>query len=504
MTQNVALSYGDAAPEPFFDATQEMLSGAATLRLVKSAGNDTGLEVPAGTGHDQAAVSIQGRYRYNVATVTAAHPGGAAGTYDVYVTGTDTNFTPPSTDSTIYTFSLAIRATGSPPVTAISRKIGECGWDGTKLTWVRQLAGGRDDAAPVRPTAPRDNAVALRARRFSAAASAPIQQWEAQDGTVLASVGASGAFSVPGLFSSGQVTLTGTGKTALSFSDAGATGLTIGGDTNLYRVAPDTLASDDQVQSRRSVVTATAFSAFYTGGSDTTPRWSTTASGFMAWGPGTAADVALKREAAGLLAVRNAADTAYADLKADGLTADAVAAATVAATSGITIAGIAAVKTNDARLSDERDPVDASVTLAKLAAGATTRLLGAKQVENMTATGTNFAQGFDVAATMTFTHTGKDIVAVMIVPQLVVTGPVAGYSMQCGIVNTPSGGSGNYTPAAGVPGNLFSTHFSVGQVVTRAGLTGSHTWNVFLIMALTNPQTVATQGTGLFAIFEQS
>ena len=95
MTQNIALSKGSIAIEPFFDATQEMLSGAAlNFRLVPI--SNTAIRAVAGTQDDQASISIDGSYRFRTTNVDAAHPGGAAGIFDVYVTGTPNDFTGPS------------------------------------------------------------------------------------------------------------------------------------------------------------------------------------------------------------------------------------------------------------------------------------------------------------------------------------------------------------------------------------------------------------------------
>lgn len=68
-----------------------------------------------------------------------------------------------------------------------------------------------------------------------------------------------------------------------------------------------------------------------------------TTHGHIRLGPGgsTAADVAMKREAAGLLAIRNAADNAYEDLKADNFTAVGTAKTTLTiGTSGAGSGGI--------------------------------------------------------------------------------------------------------------------------------------------------------------------
>ena len=140
MTQHVALNKGSVAIEPFFDATQELLSGAL-INFQIVAISDTAIRVPGGPGHSQVGASIGGFYRYRSANTDAAHPGGAAGLYDVYVTGTLNDFTgpDPNIDLTDYSFGLAIRAVGSPPTTPLYRKVAEATWDGSKITGVRRI-----------------------------------------------------------------------------------------------------------------------------------------------------------------------------------------------------------------------------------------------------------------------------------------------------------------------------------------------------------------------------
>lgn len=141
MTQHRSFAYSDRLPVAFADPIQEFIS-MMHGNFVVTLANPTTLQVVAGTDNLQVAIGINGRWRYNTATVTAAHPGGSAGSYDVYVTASDNVFTPtgappgspPETDSTVYTFALAIRATGSPPTTALYRKIGTCTWSGSAIT----------------------------------------------------------------------------------------------------------------------------------------------------------------------------------------------------------------------------------------------------------------------------------------------------------------------------------------------------------------------------------
>lgn len=145
MTQNIPLARGDVAIEPFFDATQEVL-GAAAPSFYIAVVNKTTLKATAGTGNDLNAIVIGGKYRWRTASVEAAHPGGAAGTYYVWVTASDNEFTaPPTEDKTVYTWGLSILESGKEPGTALKRKVGEVDWDGAAITSLRHLTGVRRD-----------------------------------------------------------------------------------------------------------------------------------------------------------------------------------------------------------------------------------------------------------------------------------------------------------------------------------------------------------------------
>jgi hypothetical protein len=91
-------------------------------------------------------------WRRITATITAAHPGGAAGDYNVWVTANASvygaNPTPPpdELDSTNYAFALKISNT-TPSGTgseAVYRLVAVVTWDGTKITAIRQLIGSSD------------------------------------------------------------------------------------------------------------------------------------------------------------------------------------------------------------------------------------------------------------------------------------------------------------------------------------------------------------------------
>jgi hypothetical protein len=132
-------------PSYFPNAFQAFFSTAG-IQFELRKFNATTIEVQAAAGEGLAGITIDGRFRYRETTVQAAHPGGAAATYDVWVTAADNvvSSSPlPFTDLTDYSFGLTIRASGSPPVGfAIMRKVGEVVWDGAAITRIRQLVEG--------------------------------------------------------------------------------------------------------------------------------------------------------------------------------------------------------------------------------------------------------------------------------------------------------------------------------------------------------------------------
>jgi hypothetical protein len=147
VTQNVPLAFEDPVPEGFFDQLQEMLSGAMLggggFQL--KPGDPTTVQLVAGAGHDQAAVSIGGQYRQVIATIERKLVAGAAGVYDLSVTSLDNAIVggqntgvPAGGDAS---FALAITATGVPPVgVARYRVVRRLQWDGAKFTRIDPIA----------------------------------------------------------------------------------------------------------------------------------------------------------------------------------------------------------------------------------------------------------------------------------------------------------------------------------------------------------------------------
>jgi microcystin-dependent protein len=167
MAKHRDLNSGDVFPESFADAISEFLSTMASTNFalnVVAAGN--AVTLPAGAGDAQVALGIMGRWRYNVAAVTstAIAGGTAAGTYPVYATAQDNNFTQASggaavpvpgdphsfttpdreIDNTVYAFALEIRTAGVPAA-ALYRQVANVGWNGFGITGVLPLVGRDDD-----------------------------------------------------------------------------------------------------------------------------------------------------------------------------------------------------------------------------------------------------------------------------------------------------------------------------------------------------------------------
>jgi hypothetical protein len=152
VTKHRDLNYGDRFPEAVADALMEFISTLCTPNFILSQVNTTTLRVAGSAGDGQVGCAVMGKWRYNAANADAAHPGGAAATYNVFVTASDNNFvasggapgTSPENDLTVYTFGLQILAVGSTPATALYRQIGSLTWDGSQITdFVQTVGWGR-------------------------------------------------------------------------------------------------------------------------------------------------------------------------------------------------------------------------------------------------------------------------------------------------------------------------------------------------------------------------
>lgn len=136
----------DPLPSNWTDAMEELLSSYAGANFRVEKFSNTTLRVVAGPGDDQVGIAVDGRPRWIIASVTAAHPGGAAGEYDIYVTSHVDTFGVDGGGHEIITsnmnFGLRVGAPTGVGEEALSRKVATCTWDGTKITAVRQIVGG--------------------------------------------------------------------------------------------------------------------------------------------------------------------------------------------------------------------------------------------------------------------------------------------------------------------------------------------------------------------------
>lgn len=167
MSKHRALVYGATIPQSFLDALQEFMSTYLSPNAVATVLSGNTVQVSAGTVNDQVGVGIMGRWRYNTAAVTATHPGGAAGNYNLWAVAADNNFTigPPEVDNTVYTFTLSIQPIGSTPAGALTRIVGTVVWNGSSIMSVGLLP---DDPATRGPLLPGDIIVSAASTRVGA------------------------------------------------------------------------------------------------------------------------------------------------------------------------------------------------------------------------------------------------------------------------------------------------------------------------------------------------
>lgn len=149
MIQQEPFSRDEILPSWFCNRIQDRLAPLVRLRLELA--NPTTVQALAGTNDDASSLNIAGNWRFNEATVSRAHPGGAAGTYLIFATGRaqDIRQSPATnSDFTVYAWTLAIVPDlSTPPIVAgsveIYRRIGRCVWSGTAITSLVQEVGER-------------------------------------------------------------------------------------------------------------------------------------------------------------------------------------------------------------------------------------------------------------------------------------------------------------------------------------------------------------------------
>lgn len=146
MQQEHLFARDEVAPSWWANAIQGLLSVAA-FQFRVSQSDATHLQVIASANEGAAVISIAGLWRWNEATITVAHPGGAPGAYPVFVTAINDNIvsTPaPYTDDTNRAFGLTIVAPGAtPPIVAGTvdqfRQVAVANWDGAQITSLTPL-----------------------------------------------------------------------------------------------------------------------------------------------------------------------------------------------------------------------------------------------------------------------------------------------------------------------------------------------------------------------------
>lgn len=151
MSKHRDLNPGQAMPSGHLDAINEFLSTLPGGNFVLSSASATSVQVVAGAGAAQAVIGLGGQLRFNSATTSAAHPGGAAGTHDVWATSRALVTSQEDAGTFDYSFLLKITTSGTPSGTgteAVYRKVGTVTWSGTAITGIHQLpgAGGVTDA----------------------------------------------------------------------------------------------------------------------------------------------------------------------------------------------------------------------------------------------------------------------------------------------------------------------------------------------------------------------
>ena len=283
-------AHGGVFYASFTDALQEYISTiASNIRL--TAPTTTSVRVSASAESGQAAIGIEGLWRYRDDATDATVSGGA-GVKDIYVVAVNANDfvgAGDDPDETVYDFELrSVVSGGTPSSVEAYRKIGEADWDGTKITGLRQIVGAGDQTLPAYPTAARTDTPALVARGIASQA-ADIFIVENSAGTDLFNVQPDGDVVITGdlTISGGDLTLGGTAvsafiKTLLDDADAATArstlGLVLGTDIlakSAFSAFIQTLIDDADASTARgtlglgTIATQAAASVTITGGSIT-------------------------------------------------------------------------------------------------------------------------------------------------------------------------------------------------------------------------------------------
>lgn len=148
----------DKLPEWFLDTLQEFISTYVSPNFALTLASSTSLQIVAAADNGLVAAALAKAgatvWRYNVATISAAAPGGlSVGDHDIYITAYANVFVnqagpPTERDDTVHAFGLKLVAAGATPSGTAGtseefyRLIGHFTWNGTAITDIRQVVGG--------------------------------------------------------------------------------------------------------------------------------------------------------------------------------------------------------------------------------------------------------------------------------------------------------------------------------------------------------------------------
>jgi hypothetical protein len=205
MSKYRPLNAGDVLPASFIAALQEYISTHAANLLIEPSGTPpTSITAQASAGAGQVALGINGLWRYTSTTVVAAHPGGAAGTYDILAVASANSFGAPDTDATDYAFGLQIVPAGGSSSGTLNgnaivaeRKVGTVLWDGSQISAITQTVGSQSSSRTQFTISP-NPAITPQRIRGAASQAAPLAVWETSTGSQRAAVGADGVFAALG------------------------------------------------------------------------------------------------------------------------------------------------------------------------------------------------------------------------------------------------------------------------------------------------------------------
>lgn len=332
MTQHFPLDDGDVVHQGFFDPIQELL-GASLPSLRIEVATSSSLTINAGSGNSQVAVAITNSlgtlagFRWITSPVTASLPGGLTnGVGNVFVTASDNDFSSPAPTPdalTDYSFGLEIRASGNPS-TDLWRKVGEVDVSGGSIIAFRPMGGPRptgEFGLVARPDTATQPGILVTGRTSQ---TGNLIEAKNSSGSIVYSLTNAGATTQTGgitTSSTDGITASGAGgKDTLNLSNDGTnTGITIGGDVEIYRSAADSIQTDDSVTIRRSTSSDTTLGTRVT--TDSQNRVEITAGGDIRLGSGSATgDVRLRRSGTTTITIDTPAAGAAALSVSGGLT----------------------------------------------------------------------------------------------------------------------------------------------------------------------------------------